>query len=346
MTADAPKACGAFGSPTHSLAACPLSWVQTGAATGRAHSFTSGKRSTVCRLHPSVTLGRQRRSRAQLPVIHSSVGTADEPVEYHDGLMARLFITAFRTCMHKELRRLDSTHQPAHHLTGYDGLLQDCRDLFRSCMAEARTESGGPVERPPSTRALLVGEPSCCPRASPQATGAAAVRRAMSNVLSYLSGAPVGPMIFRWLLAGFPSMETAAAANAHFTPLFFSWLVGANQAFAPDDPDEAHRTADDRGETSVGDRVSFKRRTGVRIERCRFLEQSGCKAMCTHLCQQPVQTFFTEQLGLPLRMTPDFETKRCEMVFGVPPVPPAEDAAANQCEPCMPHCPVANNRTA
>ncbi len=35
---------------------------------------------------------------------------------------------------------------------------------------------------------------------------------------------------------------------------------------------------------------------------CRYLAESNCAAMCTNLCKSPVQTFFTEELGMPLTM--------------------------------------------
>ena len=33
--------------------------------------------------------------------------------------------------------------------------------------------------------------------------------------------------------------------------------------------------------------------------------------MCVNLCKTPVQTFFTEELGMPLTMKPNFEDYRC-----------------------------------
>jgi Beta-carotene isomerase D27-like, C-terminal len=48
------------------------------------------------------------------------------------------------------------------------------------------------------------------------------------------------------------------------------------------------------------------------------------------------QTFFTEQLGMPLTMEPDFETYECTMSFGRRPPPVAEDDAARQ--PCQAAC--------
>ena len=53
----------------------------------------------------------------------------------------------------------------------------------------------------------------------------------------------------------------------------------------------------------------------VVIERCRFLEESGCKGMCVGLCKKPSEAYFAS-IGLPLSFTPDFETGGCEMVWG------------------------------
>lgn len=66
---------------------------------------------------------------------------------------------------------------------------------------------------------------------------------------------------------------------------------------------------------------------GIKIEKCRFLEQSGCKGLCVNMCKIPTQRFFTEELGLPLRMTPDFEDMSCQMSFGLHPLPLEEDPA-------------------
>ena len=43
-----------------------------------------------------------------------------------------------------------------------------------------------------------------------------------------------------------------------------------------------------------------------------------------------LQAFFTEQLGMPLAMEPNFEDYSCEMVFGRVPPPPEEDPAYKQ----------------
>lgn len=70
--------------------------------------------------------------------------------------------------------------------------------------------------------------------------------------------------------------------------------------------------------------------SGVQIERCRYLEESGCVGMCVNLCKMPTQTFFTRELGMPLTMDPNFEDKSCLMTFGKVPPPLEEDAVMAQ----------------
>nr|MCU0567982.1 DUF4033 domain-containing protein [Oculatellaceae cyanobacterium Prado106] len=72
--------------------------------------------------------------------------------------------------------------------------------------------------------------------------------------------------------------------------------------------------------------------SGVHIQKCRYLEQSGCVGTCINLCKLPTQTFFMEKFGIPLTMTPNFEDLSCEMVFGqVPPALETEEAYTQAC---------------
>ena len=43
-----------------------------------------------------------------------------------------------------------------------------------------------------------------------------------------------------------------------------------------------------------------------------------------------VQAFFSEQLGMPLSMEPNFEDYSCDMVFGKSPLPRESDPAFTQ----------------
>jgi len=50
-------------------------------------------------------------------------------------------------------------------------------------------------------------------------------------------------------------------------------------------------------EVDVGDK---KLRSGVQIEKCRYLETSGCTGLCVNSCKMPTQYFFTTELGYDL----------------------------------------------
>jgi len=87
------------------------------------------------------------------------------------------------------------------------------------------------------------------------------------------------------------------------TPPFFGFLVG---------PSRPNRRKD--GE-----------RGGLVVEKCKFLQESGCKGMCLNICKMPAQQFFKDGLGLELTVSPNFATQECQWSFGEAPVPPSED---------------------
>lgn len=63
---------------------------------------------------------------------------------------------------------------------------------------------------------------------------------------------------------------------------------------------------------------------GIVVEKCKFLQESGCKGMCLHSCKLPAQQLFDE-LGLPLRVSPDFDSQECQWNFGEAAPPVEED---------------------
>jgi hypothetical protein len=87
------------------------------------------------------------------------------------------------------------------------------------------------------------------------------------------------------------------------TPTFFSFLVG---------PSRPNRRKDGQ----LG---------GLVVEKCKFLQESGCKGLCLHQCKMPAQQFFQEELGLALAVSPNFETQECQWSFGETPLTPSED---------------------
>jgi hypothetical protein len=146
----------------------------------------------------------------------------------------------------------------------------------------------------------------------------------------------------RRLAAGRPPAAARAATRAVLRSLFPSWLPGAFAAlFAHPFPGFSARlnalaTAatcewlmgpcavvdvelDTNGTVGVGH--------GVRVERCRYLEEAGCAAVCLNACKAPTQAFFAEDMGLPLTMTPNYDTFECVFAFGRAPPPPEEDEA-------------------
>lgn len=138
-----------------------------------------------------------------------------------------------------------------------------------------------------------------------------------------------------WVLASIRAVFSPAPLvcelNAWFATRLFQWLVGPCdlESTLVAGPDQALRVQKSR----------------VHIQKCRYLEQSGCVGMCVNLCKLPTQKFFTEQFGIPLTMTPDFTDFSCEMVFGqIPPAFADEPAAQQPClglnpRPGQPPCP-------
>eukprot|EP00899_Mesostigma_viride_P004820 jgi/Mesvir1/14339/Mv09747-RA.1 len=139
-------------------------------------------------------------------------------------------------------------------------------------------------------------------------------RTAKQQREAVLQGFPKVPALFRAL---FPYSKWGAEVNAQITPRFFTWLVGP---------------MDIREEPVNG----VLQKSTVHIKKCRYLEESGCTGMCVNLCKMPTQTFFTEQLGMPVTMNPNFEDLSCDMIFGLVPPPLDEDPVSKQ--PCFATC--------
>lgn len=66
---------------------------------------------------------------------------------------------------------------------------------------------------------------------------------------------------------------------------------------------------------------------GIVVDKCKFLQESGCKGLCLHQCKLPAQQFFANELGLDLTVTPNFETQECQWSWGEKPLPADEDPA-------------------
>jgi hypothetical protein len=106
-----------------------------------------------------------------------------------------------------------------------------------------------------------------------------------------LDGKQFGPWFYAPFLTSF------------VTPTFFGFLVG---------PSYPNRRKDGQ----LG---------GLVVEKCKFLQESGCKGLCLHQCKLPAQQFFKDELGLDLTVRPNFVTQECQWSFGEKPLPPSDD---------------------
>lgn len=117
----------------------------------------------------------------------------------------------------------------------------------------------------------------------------------MSGIVPKLGTDYDGKQLGPWFYAPF--------LTSIVTPTFFGFLVG---------PSRPNRRIDGQ----LG---------GLVVEKCKFLQESGCKGLCLHQCKLPAQQFFKEELGLALTVSPNFETQECQWSFGLEPLPPDED---------------------
>jgi hypothetical protein len=117
----------------------------------------------------------------------------------------------------------------------------------------------------------------------------------MSGIVPKLGTDFDGKQIGPWFYAPF--------MTAVVTPTFFAFLVG---------PSYPNRRKDGYP-------------GGLIVEKCKFLQESGCKGLCLNQCKQPAQQFFQNELGLPLTVSPNFVTQECQWSFGEKPLPVEED---------------------
>jgi hypothetical protein len=150
-------------------------------------------------------------------------------------------------------------------------------------------------------------------------------QEAIARVLRSLIPPPI-----LWIVRTFffPT-QLVCELNAWFATVLFEWLVGPCEVKAV---------------TVVApDGTTRQQNSGVRIQKCRYLEDSQCVGMCVNMCKLPTQDFFLKEFGIPLTMTPNFEDLSCEMIFGQVPPPLEEESAYHQ--PClMTRCSMANSQ--
>ncbi|KAL7526050.1 hypothetical protein ACHAXR_001290, partial [Thalassiosira sp. AJA248-18] len=219
-------------------------------------------------------------------------------------------------------------------ITGDDGLplVADCElqdmsyndspldklllSIFRNLVAE---NTGGVKSDTPGIKGLLEQGRQYMTQELPEGVTYADHTTAQHTMVKNTLGGlmtPVLPPFYRIFMSGIvPKLGTdydgkqigpwfyAPWLTSMVTPTFFGFLVG---------PSYPNRRSD--GE-----------RGGLVVEKCKFLQESGCKGLCLHQCKIPAQEFFKEELGLELTVKPNFVTQECQWSFGESPLPPEED---------------------
>lgn len=82
---------------------------------------------------------------------------------------------------------------------------------------------------------------------------------------------------------------------------------------------------------------------GVLVKRCRYLEESGCASICINSCKVPTQEFFEKDMGLMLKMEPNYGDFSCQFSFGASPGDRGVDEAFRTA--CFKQCPTAREGT-
>ena len=84
------------------------------------------------------------------------------------------------------------------------------------------------------------------------------------------------------------------------------------------DPDYKRQSLEENPFDGVSS-TPVKKYHGLKVERCRYLEDAGCASICIHTCKIPTQLFFNKDMGIPLKMEPDYDDFSCVFKFGVSP---------------------------
>ena len=163
-----------------------------------------------------------------------------------------------------------------------------------------------------STKALLSPRSAANLVADQNAAGDAHLLRRSQQIADTLSGLVPPPLRVAFRLTG--KSRLACELHALLAPLVSGWLVGP-----------ARRVEGEVVTVEGGERRREVWTSSTRIEQCRYYAESNCRKACVYLCKVPTQRFFSETLGTPLTLTPDFEDGSCIMSFGSVPLPLDED---------------------
>lgn len=249
-------------------------------------------------LDPDTTASSSPSMTMSAPIIEDGVSlTPDcelEETTYTDTLLDRLLLFVFRGLVQKNSDDLAVSSQE-----GILGLLEQGRVYM---LQPGQTDERQHVMVKDTLRDLMT------PLLPP------VYRLFMSGIVPRRVADRLPPSAVAWIQAvgnphpnegdlQFGPVPYAPYLTTVITPLFFQFLVGPS-----------HPNARKDGQPG-----------GLVVEKCKFLQESGCKGMCLHICKLPTQQFFRDELGMALTVSPNFETQECQWSFGEEPLPPNED---------------------
>jgi len=211
----------------------------------------------------------------------------------------QFFLKTFRSGLSQTLLKPDTDFAD-----GYEGMMDMVRELHQT--------SSTPAEAVARARRTLVNLfPDFPPSLKPGLPG-----------LLYW---------FQILFAG-PFPAFSAKLNTRVTSLAAQWLMGPCEVLDLDSTSSSSLPSSPPPLLAAGDGSSQL----LLVKRCRYLEEGNCASLCVHTCKLPTQQFFNEDMRVPMRMIPDYETYECRFEFGVRPT--SEDEQDAKDIPCFSAC--------
>lgn len=234
---------------------------------------------------------------------------------FSESLLDNTLLAIFRGMVQKEVGYKSPTQ-------GIKGLLDEGRTYMLSDEGTkenqhkmVRTVLGGLLTPflPPFYRIFMAGIVPCKENGDPELLISifAGINRLMVGDVKKESEGPLPPgkSVFGGPLFYAPFLTSVV------TPPFLQFLVGPSRT-------------NYRKDGKLG---------GIVVEKCKFLQESGCKGLCLHQCKLPAQQFFADTLKLPVTVAPNFATQECQWSWGEEPLPPEQDPAWPK--GCLVDCP-------
>lgn len=218
-------------------------------------------------------------------------------VKYSESIVDKVLLNIFRRIVRREINFKSSTkgirgllEEGRHYMLSEEGTPENQHKFVKNTLAKLMTPA-----LPPFYRLFMAGIVPSAERGDPDwlVSITDSIRASLPESLKEKSkpGKQLGPLFY------------APALTSVVTPPLMNFLLG---------PSHTNRRKDGQ----LG---------GMVVEKCKFLQESGCKGLCLHQCKIPAQEFFSETLGVPLTVSPNFETQECQWSWGEVPLPADQD---------------------